>query len=494
MGVFFSFYKRNQFLLEALCLLTLNFFLKGWFLSEGNLNEDESFSVYYSQLPVTKIITLLSRGNNPPLHEITLHYWIKLFGINEFSVRFPSLIFSCLSAVLIYVIGESFIIRGTGLIAALLFSFSTFSLFIAQEARTYNLVLFLACSSFFVFLNACREKGKVKWWVLLSLINSLLLYSHYLSAWVPIVQAITILVHANLRRKVLLPFLLHCLGIVLLFAPFLPVVLHRFLDSGVNGTWVQPVKSPEAFYNMLWSFSNAPLTTVAFLCVMGIAVVLLFVKRKETGYIKHNLLTVLLWVWLPLIVSFLLSFKVGFFLNRYMFFTSPAFYLSIASASLYAGEFIFKKYKWGLPAVCIVLLLCTFSLHSKGQKYGGSKKEVLPLAKKIKALNNEQATILICPEWFDKNLIYYYDRQLFTSYFTECDKPVVFNTPLKQRNIFMLHYKNGIPEATRLVYLNNAADFHAPGNGILTQLQANYSSDSVLHFDGKTDLYFFSKK
>lgn len=494
MGDLHNYYKRYQSFFELSLLLLLAFVLKGWFLTEVSLNEDECFSLFYAQLPVTKIIAVLSRGNNPPLHEIILHYWINLAGITELSVRLPSLIFNCLTIVPLYLIGEKFLRRGTGLTASLVFIFSTFSLFMAQEARTYNLVVFLTACSFLTFLHLSRQSNS-RYWVVLILLNALLCYAHYLAIWVIVVQGVAILSNMEMRNQILLPFAIHCAGISLFFAPFIPVLLHRFSDSGVHGTWISKVTGVEAFYNMLWSFSNAPVTTVVFISVMGIAILGALYKNKDNA-ISFNLLTVALWVWLPLIVSFLLSFKTGFFLDRYMFFTSPAYYLCVSLAAIHAGNLLLRRYHLLLPAMCVILAMATCSMHSKGQKYGGGKKDMLPLVAKINELNNDTTAIVICPDWFDKNVVYYLDRALFASYLGQYDKDVVFREPLAAKNIFLVRDKAEIKipdRLNRLVYINNAADFHFPQNGILEMLQHNYRLQETYAFDGQMKMYVFAK-
>jgi mannosyltransferase len=69
-------------------LLVLNFILKLLFLGRNDIALDEPFTVFWAQVEFPALFEMLKTENNPPLFFLLLHFWIKIFGISAFSVRF----------------------------------------------------------------------------------------------------------------------------------------------------------------------------------------------------------------------------------------------------------------------------------------------------------------------------------------------------------------------------------------------------------------------
>ena len=119
--------KYNTFFyLIPIFFILINFYVKFKFISYQSIAGDEPFSIYFSQFNITTIISHLSSGNNPPLFEIILHLWIKLFGISETSVRLLPCLFSSITVYFIYKIGQKFFSFKSAIIASLFFTLSNY--------------------------------------------------------------------------------------------------------------------------------------------------------------------------------------------------------------------------------------------------------------------------------------------------------------------------------------------------------------------------------
>lgn len=98
----------------------------------------------------------------PPLHFWNICLSYKLFGINEFAVRFPSALFLLLTYLLIYIAGTPIFGRRTAFLATVVLSTSLFVPSLAKVSVTDATLLFFSTVCAFALLNIIQQKS-FKW-------------------------------------------------------------------------------------------------------------------------------------------------------------------------------------------------------------------------------------------------------------------------------------------------------------------------------------------
>lgn len=448
--------NKQQQWLECLLLLALAALLRGLFIGKTDLGQDESFSLYVAQLRLSDIVKILCEGDNPPLWELLLHGWIRVFGVSETAIRSLSLIFSALTVIPVYFIGEKYLHRFAGTAASLCYCCSTFSIYLSHECRVYSLLGFSAACSAWLFISIVKEPKLFKF-ILLTLANLTLMYGHYLSVWIIVMEFLTVFLIRPIRQTIWKPYLIHILALVLLFAPMFPVLFTRFLDSGVHGTWIGKSTGVENLYDFLWRMCNVPVTTVIMLVIMLSAFVKWIIAsvRKEHPFGTSTILT-LLWA-VPLVASFLLSFLTGFLLDRYFYFLFPLFYLAIAG---YCASLFPKRQPWylGLLASVSVLMAVSCSPDSSTKHFSGWHIPVKPIVKELVDAKNQDHTLIILPEFIDKQFAYYLDNDHAT--FKANHKPIVYYSFQESLNQEGYYYDFNYQEADLSRYSAAAFPYH----------------------------------
>jgi len=467
-------------------LLLLNFGLKFLFISSNAIGGDEPFSIYHAQMNIPSIIQNLIHGNNPPFYEILLHFWIKVFGISALSVRFPSLIFSVLTVYFIFRLAKVFFSYRVALIACLLYSFSTYHILFAHEARVYALFALLTAMSMYYYLKIYSEPKTLKYYLFLLATNVLLIYSHYFGFFVLVIQTVALLGVKNIGRQTAAKYALYLLILVLLYSPNFNNLIVRFLDSSSNGTWVRPPNGIESIYNMLWQFSNRPITTVLSILVLLVAFVKMIVK-KDYKNISPGYKFIFFWFLFPFLFMFVVSYWIPMFMDRYLIFVSLAYYLALAICANYIIKV--KKYSLVLPAILIGFFVITVNPDVD------NKRRVKDTVAKITALKGENSLVLICPQHFVLNYTYYAHPEIFKDVDNEPLYTKMLNR-LQEEDVYALNSLENISLAhfSTILYLDAAADFSYPNNNIIPTLEKNFQLKQTHKYYEIFTIYEFIRK
>lgn len=190
----------SHFKLFIFLAFSLNLILRLYKIDLAPLSYDESISAKDTLLDFGHIKHEAEWDSNPPFYHYCLWVWAKLFGITEFALRsFSALLCSITLLISSFFIWKNYSMRSS-FVFILLFSLHPVIYYYSQEARSYSLILLLACLTLISFKNFLDSPSIVKALVL-GLLNFLLIYTHYITFYIPLFQTIVILLFARSSFK-----------------------------------------------------------------------------------------------------------------------------------------------------------------------------------------------------------------------------------------------------------------------------------------------------
>jgi mannosyltransferase len=315
---------------------------------------------------------------NPPLYYCLLHYWIKLAGRQEGSMRLLSAIFSVLSVWLTYRVGKEVLCRPAAIFAALLTALSLYHLRYAQELRAYALFGFTSLLSALFLLRLCRRFGPVDA-VGYILATAIMLYSHPYAVFQWFSQNLFFLlgwlfyrgfIHIRWRTWILLQGL-----VCLLFSPWLwnMYFMVRKVEKNVPIQWIPRwVDLPGVFKTFAGHNDVGGLLLIILILISVLSAWGIFGRQKTSGenisFHKPSWQNLYLWLWLvcPILLPYLMSkCSASIFHNRYMVAASFACYL-LAAAGMMKIRPVFLK---GIAAAAIIALFLFTLIPSYFQTY-----------------------------------------------------------------------------------------------------------------------------
>ena len=351
---------------------------------------------------------MLRTENNPPLFFLITHFWSALVGLDAALLRIPSAIFSALTVWPLFLLTRKLGGRATAITAALLFTLSNYHFGFAHEVRGYSLFALLSVTSFWLLIRMIRAAEPTRpahsrtlapWHLsTLCIVNIALVYTHFFG-WLMIgVEMLCVLLVKDLRitRR---SFFIGLIITITAYAPYAFIFLNRAGSSIAHGTWVS-VRSAEEIWNMLWRWSNMPV--IAFFLVA----VILFVSLRERA--RGSALGIgLIWTFVPLLGMWLAQLKVPMYLDRYLIYASPGFYL-LASHALTS---VIDRDRWriALPAIAVCGMAFTFAPW----KDNGLHPSHVVAQVDAWQIRGKRMPVLIAPSWYALTYVYQTDKDLF---------------------------------------------------------------------------------
>ena len=301
-------------------ILIVAFFLRFYHLGYRDFWYDEVSAVAYAKYPWANW--------NAPLYWTLLHYWVKFFGISEFSLRLPSVIFSSAAVGLTYLLGKELFGRKTGIFASIFIGLSPFHLWYAQEARDYSMVLFWGTLSSYLFYKALHGNSK-RLWALFTLSSVAGIYTNYFYLVLLVAQSFFVIFDNKEDLKNTLPYLLM---IALAFLPYSARFLDKFNSVRVKFWIPDPGRNSLiiTLENFVLGFNGFPIVYSMSTVLAGILLVTAFARAHRENLTRQFNFCLFLSL-LPICCIFIFS-KVFFsiYLERGLILFSPYYYIILS--------------------------------------------------------------------------------------------------------------------------------------------------------------------
>ncbi|MCL4398151.1 glycosyltransferase family 39 protein [Patescibacteria group bacterium] len=314
-----------------LLIVLFSVLISSFSLYSQSIRLDESQSIWVSTKSVRDILYLQSQDVNPPLYNLLLHFWVQVFGTSLDATRTLSLIFFLLTLGAIYILFKEASNTRIAFLTVALFALSPFVLWYSNETRTYTLFTLVTTINNIYYLQFLRTRGQTGklGFVLSAVIGT---FTHYFFFFVLLTQFLyAIIRHRNLFLKFFGLLFLTGFG-------FLPWAVYVFINGLAAAT--QPVIPTPTTFNIfetlisfLFGFQNPVVTgvLVSFWPLIVLFMLLVFTNRPQLNHAREIDYFMLL-SFLPIILTFLLSFIRPIFLARYLIFVLPTLFFLLAWA------------------------------------------------------------------------------------------------------------------------------------------------------------------
>jgi uncharacterized membrane protein len=314
------------------------------FLLRESLWRDEVDVIRFAFEPLTGgTMSQIGLAFNGPLYHLIMRGWLTLGGVNDFSLRYFSVVCGVLLLALIYVVTRRLAGRAAALLALAISACSAVLIWYAGEGKMYTLQPALATFGIYALLNATTAHNRNGfWWGAVAVVTALLAGVHILAPLLVGVFTAYVLVlgRDSLRR--------HIKGIVIVTLamglPALPLIVTqagRIVQGGNIGHQFYPLNAIVQALAFNWTVglnSSAPLFFLEpgqlAVDVLRWGAVTLFVMLGAAGLAalgnRASIVLLVGWLLIPMLAVFLISLRLPVFQPRYVLWSAPALYILIA--------------------------------------------------------------------------------------------------------------------------------------------------------------------
>lgn len=166
------------------------------------------------------VTDVLRQNVQMPLYFYLMHYWLKLAGTSEWSVRFPSVVFSMLAVLIMFFLGKELVNTFVGFTSALLMSLMPEQIYFSQQARMYPLLILLMVVATYSLALAQKYPNSMKPRLLFLVASACGFHTHYVYLFCITAHALYIWIISPLGKHYRRAWFFNFIGIAATFIPW----------------------------------------------------------------------------------------------------------------------------------------------------------------------------------------------------------------------------------------------------------------------------------
>ncbi len=356
-----DFIRKYNIESSLMIILIFGTFLRFYGLTVQSYWVDELFTLFSANPSATLMETLTKIFDDlvhPPVYNVLLWMWFKLFDFTEYAGRSFSAFTGALSILAIYYLGKETFNKNVGIYAALIVSLNYFLIYYSQEARSYSIFFLLTILSYLFLFKALRTQSTYNMF-LYTFFTILVIYTHYFGFFLVASQFFVFLYYIGIssttdRKKLIYMGIFPMIAIALSAAPLLYNILSS--DTTIAAERMAWCKEETSYFFFKYVKEYFSYLVILFGMLLVPLAVKMYQKKIKNNHIVYALI---IWVFISLLLPYIKSIiSYPILTSRYAIYVLPALILivSIAIDSI-------KNKKLKYIVLALIILFSVFRLY-----------------------------------------------------------------------------------------------------------------------------------
>ncbi|MCF8276059.1 MAG: glycosyltransferase family 39 protein [Flavobacteriales bacterium] len=383
-------------MLLALVVLALAFHSLN--LQNASYELDEAVHIWHAQKSYAQVVEQASNDPNPPIYNLIISTWVKVFGVSEFSTRFFSVLMGALGVAVMFLLGSRNFGLSVGIMAALFYCFSPIQFRFTHLARPYSMLMVSVMLSYGLLLEILKSptKWRLFWYYFFT---TLMIYVHPTSVFNLVAQGFIVIYNRHTDFREMVKLFLPMFAAAATFGIWVLSIPYFERDDAM---WFGPPDWQAIYYVIKVFFGSTELVLAQILLLIILVIVAI---RKRPIQFNKDLVFVLLWGVVPFVASIAFSHVIKpIFQDKYILSVQPAVMLLLALSIDRLGHRAMRS-----VALASVVLLFALQIDITPNAEDDWKRAV----EYVNPLHTENSMILIDPWYEFRTFAFYFNRHGF---------------------------------------------------------------------------------